>query len=92
MGFFQRMYYGKAGQADFNPEDLPKNRRELFFSMLRIRFSGLCSQNFIYLLFCIPAIAVGLLSFNFLSSLANMMVENEALAEAVQLIESGLGE
>ena len=80
MGFFQKFYYGKAGQADFNPEDLPKNRRELFFSMLRIRFTGLISQNFIYLVFCLPAIIVCGYAFNFLNAVAAAMLEDEALA------------
>ena len=57
MGLFQRFYYGKAGQADFNPEDLPKNRKELFMAMFRIRFSGLITQNLIYLVFCIPLLS-----------------------------------
>ncbi len=40
MGLFQRFYYGKAGQADFNPEDLPKNRKELFMAMFRMAASA----------------------------------------------------
>lgn len=79
MGFFQKFYYGKAGQADFNPEDLPKNRRELFLAMLKIRFSGLISQNLIYLLFCIPAIFVCGRAFNFLNALAAAMMDDAAL-------------
>lgn len=79
MGFFQKFYYGKAGQADFNPEDLPKNRRELFMAMLKIRFSGLISQNLIYILFCIPAIVVCGYAFNFLNAIAVAMMEDAAL-------------
>ena len=40
-GLFNNFYYGKAGKADFTPEQLPKNRVQLFFSMLRVRLSGL---------------------------------------------------
>ena len=61
MGFFDRFYYGKAGQADFSPEDLPKNRRELFTQMFRIRLSGLVTYNLVYLLFLLPAIVVSYL-------------------------------
>ena len=31
-------YYGKSGKGDYRKEDLPKNRWQLFFEMLRIRF------------------------------------------------------
>ena len=79
MGFFQRFYYGKAGQADFNPEDLPKNRRELFLSMFKIRFSGLITQNLIYLVFCIPAIAVCWITFLVLMSLASEAMNDATL-------------
>ena len=34
-GLFNSFYYGKAGKADFTPDQLPKNRVQLFFSMLR---------------------------------------------------------
>jgi len=55
-GFINNYYYGKAGKADFTPENLPDNRSKLFFEMLRIRFSGLCAVNLFYLIFCIPAL------------------------------------
>ena len=55
-GMMNNFYYGKAGQADFTPEQLPANRVQLFFSMFRIRFSGLIGMNLLYLLFALPAI------------------------------------
>lgn len=55
-GMMNNFYYGKAGQADFTPEQLPANRVQLFFSMFRIRFSGLVGMNLLYLLFALPAI------------------------------------
>lgn len=30
-------YYGKSGKGDYRKEDLPKNRWQLFWEMLRIR-------------------------------------------------------
>lgn len=54
--FFQRFYYGKAGQADYTPDQLPDNRVQLFFEMLRIHFARLFTVNLIYLLFCLPAL------------------------------------
>jgi uncharacterized membrane protein YesL len=55
-GFINNYYYGKAGKADFTPENLPDSRSKLFFEMLRIHFSGLCAVNLFYLIFCIPAL------------------------------------
>lgn len=47
-------YYGKSGKGDFRKEDLPKNRLQLFFAMLRVRFMGLCSLNVISALAFVP--------------------------------------
>ena len=55
-GLFNSFYYGKAGKADFTPDQLPKNRVELFFSMLRVRFSSMIGLNLIYVLFSLPTI------------------------------------
>ncbi|MDD6871851.1 MAG: DUF624 domain-containing protein [Clostridiales bacterium] len=55
-GLFNSFYYGKAGKADFTPDQLPKNRVQLFFSMLRVRFSGLIGLNLLHILFSLPAI------------------------------------
>ena len=38
-------YYGKSGKGDYRREDLPKNRWQLFWEMLRIRFSGICRAD-----------------------------------------------
>ena len=54
--FFNRMYYGKAGKADFNPDDLPTSRVSLFFQMLRIYWGQLVKLNLLYVLFYLPAI------------------------------------
>ena len=56
-GLFNSFYYGKAGKADFTPDQLPKTRVQLFFSMLRVRFSGLIGLNLFYVLFSLPTIA-----------------------------------
>ncbi len=55
-GLFNAYYYGKAGKADFTPEQLPKTRVQLFFSMLRVRFSGLVGLNLLYFLFSLPTV------------------------------------
>ena len=56
--FVHNYYYGKSGQGDYTPEDLPKTRLQLFFEMLRVRFNGLCRMNLIYMLPWLPTILV----------------------------------
>jgi len=51
--FFNRMYYGK-GNRDYTKDDLPDNRWQLFFAMLRLNFGKLVSLNLLFLLFFIP--------------------------------------
>ena len=47
-------YYGKSGKGDYNKEDLPSNRWQLFFEMLRVRLAGLLRLNFLYVLIMVP--------------------------------------
>ncbi len=49
-------YYGKSGKGDFKKDDLPKNRMQLFFEMLRIRFSALFRLNLMTIAVYIPLI------------------------------------
>ena len=49
-------YYGKSGKGDFRKEDLPKNRWQLFWEMLRIRFSSLCRLNLMTVAAWLPMI------------------------------------
>ncbi len=51
-------YYGKSGKGDYRKEDLPQNRWQLFWEMLKIRFSGLCRLNLTYAVAWLPAIFV----------------------------------
>lgn len=55
-------FYGKQGKADMTVADLPANRRELFFTVLKVRWSSLIGVNLLYLLAWIPAIAWTLLN------------------------------
>lgn len=48
-------YYGKSGKGDYTPDDLPKNRWQLFMEMLRTRMSGLCRMNLMYFVAWLPA-------------------------------------
>ena len=56
--FMNNYYYGKSGKGDYNPEDLPKTRWQLFFEMLRVRLSALCRMNLVYMLPWIPTMVV----------------------------------
>lgn len=51
-------YYGKSGKGDYRKEDLPKNRWQLFFEVLRVRLSGLVKVNLLYVVVWIPMIAL----------------------------------
>ena len=54
MGFFDRLYYGKAGKRDYSEMDMPKNRISLFFLVLKDHFFDLVKVNFLQLVFWIP--------------------------------------
>ena len=51
-------YYGKSGKGDYRKEDLPRNRWQLFWEMLRIRFAGLVRLNLMYTLIWLPTMVV----------------------------------
>ena len=61
-------YYGKSGKGDYRKDDLPKNRWQLFWEMLRIRFSGLCRLNLTVFAAWIPTMVVAIIVFNALIS------------------------
>ena len=54
MGLFDRIYYGKAGKADYTAEDLPRNRFQLFLEVFRVRFWSLMRVNLMQVIFWIP--------------------------------------
>ena len=86
MGFFDRTmnryYYGKSGKGDFKESDLPATRWQLFWEMLRIRFSALIRLNLMYVISWLPAIIViYLLVVGFLT-----MMMNEEIATAEQVL------
>ncbi|MBQ4608715.1 MAG: YesL family protein [Clostridia bacterium] len=54
MGFFDRLYYGKAGKRDYSEMDMPKTRVSLFFLVLKDHFFDLIKVNFLQLVFWIP--------------------------------------
>ena len=54
MGFFDRMYYGKAGKRDYSEMDMPKNRVSLFFMVLKDHVFDLVKGNLMQVIFWIP--------------------------------------
>ena len=71
-------YYGKSGKGDYTPDDLPKNRWQLFMEMLRTRMSGLCRMNLMYFVAWLPAmIAIAMFVFSFTASLDTYVPADE---------------
>lgn len=69
-------YYGKSGKGDYTPDDLPKNRWQLFMEMLRTRMSGLCRMNLMYFVAWLPAmIAIALCVATMVVALQSMPVD-----------------
>ncbi len=80
--FMNNYYYGKSGKGDYNPEDLPKTRMQLFFEMLRVRLSALCRLNLIYMLPWLPTmIVIGMLVMSVLTMGAIPTVEQTVIGE-----------
>ena len=77
-------YYGKSGKGDYRKEDLPKNRWQLFFEMLRIRFSALIRLNLMYMIVWLPAMIVLMMSA--MSLLSSVTVEAMQTAEGLQAL------
>ena len=82
--FFNRMYYGKAGKGDLRPEDLPATRKQLFFEMLKVRFTALIRANLFYVLFWLPAIIWTVINLLALMTAVTGEAELDALAVAEQ--------
>ncbi len=80
--FFNNLYYGKAGKADFNPENLPTSRIALFFQMLRVYWADLIKLNLLYVIFCLPAILWTLWSLLAMQSSAVALSAGEITAQA----------
>lgn len=81
-------YYGKSGKGDYRKEDLPTNRWQLFWEMLRVRFSALVRLNLMYVVAWLPAmlvIMVGVLSL--LTGLSATPEEGEAAMSMADMVQ-----
>lgn len=83
--FFNSFYYGKSGKGDYTPENLPQNRVQLFFEVLRVRWSAMVRLNLLYVLFWLPAIIWT--GWNYLA-LENVL----GMVAAGEILESQLGD
>ena len=84
-------YYGKSGKGDYRKEDLPENRWQLFWEMLRTRLSALCRLNLMYMIVWLPTMIVLLLSFlSGISNLNTMISAREGTLQ--QQVEETAGE
>ena len=80
-------YYGKSGKGDFNKDDLPTNRWQLFWEMLRVRFSALIRLNLMYVVAWLPTMIV--LMIGAMSLLTGMTTEDGQVVENVmELMQS----
>ena len=78
-------YYGKSGKGDYNKENLPRNRWQLFWEMLRVRFTGLFRLNIIAIAVFIPLLYVCAQMVNNLFTLMTVYVTVEQdMAAATQ--------
>lgn len=55
-GFFNRMYNGDPNRPDLDPGDMPKNRFELFFTTLGVRFGDLVKINLLFIVCLLPVV------------------------------------
>ena len=83
-----RYYYGKSGKGDYTPEDLPQNRWQLFWEMLRVRFSGLIRLNLIYMLIWLPTIIVLALSLLTAVNMLNLAYGTDEETEVVETVST----
>ena len=74
-------YYGKSGKGDFNKDDLPTNRWQLFWEMLRVRFSALIRLNLMYVVAWLPTMIV--LMIGAMSLLTGMATEDGQVVDNV---------
>ena len=84
-------FYGKSGKGDFNKDDLPKNRWQLFFEMLRIRLSALIRLNLMYMIVWLPAMIVILLGvMSALTGMSDVIAAEGDMSALLQQLRSML--
>ncbi len=77
--FLNNYYYGKSGKGDYRKGDLPKNRWQQFWEMLRIRLAGLFRMNLMTAIAFLPVMYVLVITLNAL--FAHLVVVTEVAAD-----------
>lgn len=72
-------YYGKSGKGDYQRDQLPRNRWQLFWEMLRIRLAGLFRLNLMTAVLFLPLMYVLVVMVNTL--FAHLVSLSESLAD-----------
>lgn len=85
--FMNNYYYGKSGKGDYTKDDLPTNRWQLFWEMLRTRLSGLCRLNLMYMLIWLPTMIVLMMGVTSMFS-GLTTEEGEIVENAGELLQS----
>ena len=84
-------YYGKSGKGDFNKDDLPRNRWQLFWEMLRIRLAGLFRLNLMTVVAFLPLMYVLIMTANAIIShlinLSNVLSDPAMADQAKQILQ-----
>ena len=81
MGIFDRFYYGKAGKADYTEDDLPANRLQLFWQVLRVRFWSMMRLNLLQMIFWIPLIMITAMTISVVLGMLNELYDQETVGE-----------
>jgi uncharacterized membrane protein YesL len=86
-------YYGKSGKGDYQKEDLPRTRWQLFWEMLRIRLAGLFRLNVVSVIAWLPAMYVLVQLMSNLFNIAGIVQATEldptaASAEQLELVQN----
>ena len=79
-------FRNKKAKSDFNEENLPSNRKEVFFDCLKIRFTAFLKLGLLLLLFSLPLIVVGLVKDNILYYLEVSYLNGEISDEELSSI------
>lgn len=82
-------YFGKSGQGDYTPDDLPKNRWQLFLEMLKVRFAALIRLNLMYMLVWLPTILVLMMTSFGALELASLGNDDLAGQSVIQIDQEG---
>lgn len=61
-GFFSRMYNGNPNRPDLRPQDMPKNRVAMYFSVLRTRLSDILRLSLLHFFTLLPLLVWIMLS------------------------------